>query len=139
MLDNIKSKFILKKVFSFMMKKRLLHLINYNKKLQTELKISLIDYCIMSGKCVIYEGSMQGKIYDVTSNELIYEGGLLNGKKNGKGKEYDKDGKLEYEGEYLNGEKNGKVKIYYNNGKLEYEGEYLNGEKNGKGKVIKII
>ena len=31
-------------------------------------------------------------------------------KKNGNGKEYDYNGKLEFEGEYLNGEKNGKGK-----------------------------
>ena len=30
--------------------------------------------------------------------------------KNGKGKEYNEDGKLIYDGEYLNGEKNGKGK-----------------------------
>ena len=34
----------------------------------------------------------------------------------------------------LNGERNGKGKEYYGNDKLEYEGEYLNGERNGKGK-----
>ena len=39
-----------------------------------------------------------------------FEGDYLNGLKNGKGKEYDKHGKLEFEGEYLNGLKNGKGK-----------------------------
>ena len=35
----------------------------------------------------------------------------MNGKRNGKGKEYYYyDGRLEYEGEYLNGERNGKEK-----------------------------
>ena len=32
----------------------------------------------------------------------------LNEKRNGKGKEYNNDGKLEFEGEYLNGKRNGK-------------------------------
>ena len=36
---------------------------------------------------------------------------------------------LRYEGEYLNGNKNGKGKEYDINGKLIYEGEYLNGKK----------
>jgi len=37
---------------------------------------------------------------------------------NGKGKEYNYDGKLEFEGEYLNGKRNGKEKEYYDNGEL---------------------
>ena len=58
----------------------------------------------------------------------------MNGKRNGKGKEYDFDGKLEFEGEYLNGERNGKGTEYYNNSKLKFEGEYLDGKRwNGKG------
>jgi len=44
---------------------------------------------------------------------------------NGKGKEYNYNGKLLFEGEYLNGIKNGKVKEYNKYGKLEFEGEYL--------------
>ena len=39
-----------------------------------------------------------------------------------------------FEGEYLNGIRNGKGKDYYKNGKLEFEGEYLNGKRNGSGK-----
>ena len=59
---------------------------------------------------------------------------------NGKGKEYNDDGKLKFEGEYINGERNGKVKAYHFNGKLKYEGEYLNGKRwNGKEKNIIIM
>ena len=36
----------------------------------------------------------------------------MNGKRNGKGKEYYDAGKLIFEGGYLNGEKNGKRKEY---------------------------
>ena len=58
----------------------------------------------------------------------------MNGEKNGKGKEYNYDGKLEYEGEYLNGKRNGKGKEYYNYGAIKFEGEYLNGKEwSGKG------
>ena len=65
---------------------------------------------------------------------LLYEGEYLNGKYNGKGKEYNFiNGKLEYEGEFLNGKWNGKGKKYYK-GKLEYEGQYINNIWNGKGK-----
>ena len=41
---------------------------------------------------------------------LQYEGEYKNGKKNGKGKEYNKDNILEFEGEFLNGEKMEKEK-----------------------------
>ena len=68
----------------------------------------------------------------IVNGKLEFEGEYLNGKRNGKGKEYFYIGDLEFEGEYLNGKKHGKGKEYYDNGKLEFEGEYLNGEINGK-------
>ena len=45
---------------------------------------------------------------------------------------------MKYEGEYLNGKrkKNGKGKQYNDNGKLLFEGEYLNNLPNGKEKNI---
>ena len=54
---------------------------------------------------------------------------LINGK--GKVKEY-YDDKLNFEGEYLNGKKSGKGKDYDYQGDLIYKGEYLNGERNPK-------
>ena len=36
---------------------------------------------------------------------MIFEGEFVNGKRNGKGREYSKKGRLIYEGEYLNDEK----------------------------------
>ena len=36
---------------------------------------------------------------------------------------------LKYEGEYLNGKRNGKGKEYFENGKLKFESEYSNGER----------
>ena len=63
----------------------------------------------------------------------MFEGEYLNGERNGKGKEYNDNGKLIYEGEYLNGKRNGKgkEKDYYNN--IFFNGEFLNGFKwNGK-------
>ena len=101
---------------------------------------------------------------------MIFEGEYLNGKrisgkgydilhklifvleKNGKGKEYYDNGKIQFEGEYKNGLRwNGKGydykgkeefeikngtgfgKEYYSNVQKKYEGEYLNGKRNGKG------
>ena len=68
----------------------------------------------------------------------FFESEYLNGKKNGKWKEY-KDKKLKFKREYLNNESNGKWNEYLNE-KLEFEGEYLNGKRNGKGKnIIRIM
>ena len=73
----------------------------------------------------LYKRKWNGIGYDENSN-IIYE--LING--NGKVKEYDDyEGKLIFEGEYLNGKRNGKGKEYDWDGQLLFEGEYLNGEK----------
>ena len=96
------------------------------------------------------------KKYDF-NGKLKFEGQFLDGKKNGKGKEfYNNDkGTLKFKGEYLNGKKwngigydnkgnkvytlingEGYIKYYEDDidGSLVFEGEYKNGEKNGKGK-----
>ena len=72
------------------------------------------------------EMKWNGKGYDKDGN-IIYE--LING--NGKVKEYDNDGDLQFEGEYLNGKRNGKGKEY-DDGMIIYEGEYLNGKRKEK-------
>ena len=81
---------------------------------------------------IIYElnnGNGKVKEYDENGSTLIFEGVYLNGKKNGKGKEYYFFGKLKFEGEYLNGKRNGKGKEYGSNGNIIFEAEYLNGKK----------
>ena len=70
-----------------------------------------------------YNKKWNGKGYDENDN-IIYE--LING--NGKVKEYNDYGNLVFEGEYLNGKRNGKGKEYFY-GKLIFEGEYINGKK----------
>ena len=55
---------------------------------------------------IIYEllkGTGKVKEYSLIKGNLIFEGEYLNGKRNGKGKEYDWDGNLLFEGGYLNG------------------------------------
>ena len=52
----------------------------------------------------------------------MFEGEYLNGKRNGKGKEYYYNGKILFKGEYLN-EKRRKGKEYYDNCKVKFEGE----------------
>ena len=87
------------------------------------INIKLMNYKIFSGKYIIYENKTNGKEYNGYNNKLIYEGGYLNGKRNGKGKEFNDNEKLIYEGNYLNGKWNGKGKEYSDDGKSSFEGE----------------
>ena len=83
-------------------------------------------------------GKREGKGKEYNSNGFLkFEGEYLNDKRwNGKYIEYDfGDCQILNEGEYLSGKKNGKGKEYDFDGKLVFEGEYLNGERNGKGKI----
>ena len=53
----------------------------------------------------------------------------MNGKRNGKGKEYQKNGRIIFEGEYLNDKKFRGKEYDFDFGNLIFEGEYLNGQK----------
>ena len=135
MLENIKSKFFVRYLFSLMDDGQQLHLVKYNKILQKLLNINIMNYRFFSRKYTIYEANGIGKIYNAYENNLIYEGGLINGRRNGKGKEYDYYDELIFEGEYINGKRSGKGKEYNYKGELIFEGEFLNGERwigNGK-------
>ena len=140
MLKNVKSVYILRKTFSYMVEKRILFLISYNKSLQYKLEKSLINFKKVSRKYIIYETSNRGIIYDVYDNK-IFEREFLNGKRNGKGKEYYNELGLSliFEGEYLNEKRNGKGKEYNENGILKFEREYSNDEKKEKEKEKNII
>ena len=138
MFLNIKSSYIMKKIFAYQSEELKLKICKYNKSLQNILNINLINYKTLSGRYILYETKEKGKEYYSFNNKLIFEGEYLNGKRNGKGKEYYDDSIVIFEGEYLKGKRNGKGKIYYidcfGNENIKFEGEYLNGEKNGKGK-----
>ena len=157
MLKNIKSAYIIKYITNYLDEKRKLILVMKNKALQHKINIGIINYQILSNlynttyfkskdeDCKIKRGiNGKNKEYDSITNQLIFEGTFLRGKRNGKGKEYDHLLNILYEGEYKNGKKNGKGKEYYNNNnyhvnkdtdlKLKFEGEYINGKKwTGKG------
>ena len=108
-------------------------MLRYNKSVQNRIDINIMNYKRFATKYIIFEEENKVKEYKIYSDELIYEGEYLNGKRNGKGKEYGSYGRLIFEGEYLNGKKNGKGKEFFDN-KLIFEGEYLNDKKwNGKG------
>ena len=140
LIENIKSIYFIKILFSHMNEKNKLKLLKYNKNLQETMDFKLINYKFYSGRYIIYDTNGKGREYSGEDDKLIFEGEYLNGKKNGKGKEYYSNGELFYEGEYLNGKRwNGKGKKYLN-GKIEFDTEYLNGinltnkvyDKNGK-------
>ena len=134
MLENIRSRYILKNILFCISEKKKLNLFRYNKNIQAKLNIKILNYKIISGNyTTIYEDNKNIKIFDKYNDELVFEGEFSNGHKNGKGKEYD-NGRLIFEGEYINGEKKGKGKEYYDNDKLKFEGEYRYGIRNGKGK-----
>ena len=80
MLKNVKTSFFLRVLFSYLDEKQKLEIIKYNKSLQENINISLINYKFFSRKYLEYE-------------------------LNGKGKEYFYDGNLKFEGEYLNGKR----------------------------------
>ena len=90
-MDKLKGKknkvecfYILKGIFSFLEEKQKLNMVIYNKELKKQLLIDLDYYKEISGKYKIGERNGQGKEYYIYSNEIIFEGKYLNGKRNGK-------------------------------------------------------
>ena len=133
-IKDIKSFYIIKKIFSFLFENYTLNIISYNKELQEILLFNIENYKSISHRYVLGEKNGKGKEYMRKINKLLFEGEYINGKRNGKGKEYDYYGKLLFEGEYLNGKRNGKGKEYYDDGNILFEGELLKGKQwNGKG------
>ena len=98
MQENIKSYFFIKNLFDLLLEKNKLEIAKYDKRLQKKIDISLINYKFFSGKYLIMEPNRKGKDFYGYDDKLRFEGEYLNGKRNGKGKEYDYDGKLKFEG-----------------------------------------
>ena len=117
MLKNVKSSYFIRIIFSFMDEKQKLKLIKYNKSLQKNMNISIINYKYFIGTYIIYESNGIGKEYDGLTDTLMFEGKFKNGERNGKGKEYNfwHYNVIDFEGEYLNGKRNGKGKEYCDN------------------------
>ena len=139
MFTNIRSKYCLEYIFSFIDEKKKLSIIIYNKDLQKRLNRNINYYKGISLSILEIDKNGIGKIYDFYKY-ILFEGEYSNKKKNGKGKEYFY-GRLFFEGEYKDGKRNGYGKQYYplKNGLiLLYEGEYKDGKRNGKGKKYDI-
>ena len=133
MLENIKSKYFLKLIFSFVDEEQKLKLVKYNKSLQNIIDLSIINYKHFTGKYIIYESKIKGKEYYIHDDKLVFDGEFLNGERNGKGYVYNGNDFAISECEYLNGRRNGKGKEYFLGTDVIFEGEYLNGKRNGKG------
>ena len=120
MLENSKSIYFIKKLFTFVDEKTKSDIIKYNKNMQNIMDINLINYKFYSKKYIIYEENGKGKEYNGYDDSVKFEGEYLNGKRNGKGKEYNGYYELINEGEYLNGKRllyfyitSIYIKIYY--------------------------
>ena len=125
-MKNIKTHFFIVKLFSYLDEKKKLKLVKYNKNLQKNIEISIINYMHFKGTYIVYETKEKGKEYN-NNGKFIFEGEYLNGERNGKGKEY-YYGSLIFDGEYLNGKRYGKGKKYNSSNRLIFDGEYLNGK-----------
>ena len=134
MVEDIKSSDFFIKLFVYVEEKQKLKIIKYNKMLQNNINISIINYKNYKGKYIVDDSNGILKEYDGYDNALIFEGEFTDGDRNGKGKEYYNDGKIRFVGKYLNGKKNGIGKEYDYDNRLIFEGEYFNDEKNGRGK-----
>ena len=95
MLEDIKALFYFSaKLFNLMEEGQKLKLVKYNKSLQNNLNIYLLNYKYFSKRYIIYESNIKGKEFNANDDSLLFEGEYINGERNGKGKEYDKDEKL---------------------------------------------
>jgi len=88
MLQNIKSSYFIKLIYTFIEDVQKLKLVRYNKCIQKNLDISIINYKHFKGRYIIYESNGIGKVYNGYDDNLEFEGEYLNGERNGKGKEY---------------------------------------------------
>ena len=89
MLEKIKSKHLVKILFKkYLEIKVKLKIIAYNKSLQSLCSVNIEDYKQNAIEYRIKDKNGKYEIRSATNNFLKYEGGLLNGKENGFGKEY---------------------------------------------------
>ena len=105
MLKKIKSSYFVNKIFTYIDEKQKLNVVKYNKKLQKNVKISIINYKHFSGKYIIYESDGNVKKYNGHNDTLLFEGKLK-----GRGKEYYENGKLSFEGDFFEWKKKWKRK-----------------------------
>ena len=119
-INLIKSKIIIRKVFSYLTARKKWDFINYNNKLKNRFGYNIEDYKKLCNRYIMIGKNGKGTEYFMNSKIILFEGIYRNGKRNGKGKEYYSDGQLKFIGEYYNGNIIcGKGYNIYNNNILE--------------------
>ena len=88
MLKNIKSSYIIKIIFSYTNEEQKIKIIKYNKTLQKNLNINIINYKHFKGTYIEYSSNGKGTENLSYDNIKIYDGDFQNGERNGKGNEY---------------------------------------------------
>ncbi len=80
-MENIKSSYFMKFLFSFIVDETKLKIIKYNKSLQKILDININNYKNLSGKYTKMNQNGKGKNYNVCNDNLILESEFKNGMK----------------------------------------------------------
>ena len=78
---SIKSIYNLKNIFSFLPERQKLNIIKYNKQLQNKFDININDYKRISGRYKVGEINGKGKEYDISTDEMLFEGEYLKKRK----------------------------------------------------------
>ena len=73
MLENIKSVYFLKNLFGIVEEILKLKVVKYNKGLQNNINVNLINYKTFKNKYIIYEEKGIGKEYFYYFNKLIFK------------------------------------------------------------------
>ncbi len=110
-INNIKSIYLLKKVFSLVDEKIKLLLLNHNKKIQKKLKIDIERFKKLSQRYRIILENGICREFLINTNYLLFEGEFKDGKKHGRGYGYYYNKDLSLDEEYLNWQKSKENKI----------------------------
>ena len=73
-IDNIKSRYILSKIYNNMTIKKKLEIVNYNKRIQNRLNLDVKDYkeyCEIEIEIIPTKGKY-GKFIDINENDKLY-------------------------------------------------------------------
>ena len=73
-IDNIKSRYILSKIYDNMTKKKKLQIVKYNKRIQNRLNLDVKDYkeCCEIEIEIIPTKDIYGKFIDINKNDELY-------------------------------------------------------------------
>ena len=143
MFENIRAYYITKLVFSFVDIKTTSKLIRYNKSIQSKININPLYIKLLSDRYIIYETNGKAYEYRTFDDSLLFKGKYLNGKRNGKGKEFyenTNEKKYLFNGErYITNRFRKKI-VFFKKDKVRFKGEFFNGKKMEKEKnIMKMV